>query len=129
MARRQSLVRLWVCGALLVGAATLRAQSRFEALTHEPLAGPPGLEVVTVRDHLLNGCYTLFVTRSAPLQTTAPVEPPSVADAAAERDRRLSDLSASLEKALVNNVPGSLGPDMLKYEWEGQKVQSEFDRV
>jgi hypothetical protein len=118
-----------LCALLAIG-TTLHAQARFEAMTRDAVAAVPGLEVVTIRDNAVNNCYTLFVIHPVrPAQNLDQVEPMSVEGAAAQRDHRLSELSAEFENALWAALPGTLGPDSLKYQWEGQKAQSEFERV
>jgi hypothetical protein len=127
--QRQWHVCVVTCFVLLTSGA-LGAQARFEAMSRDAVAAVPGLQVITIRDNTLNACYTLFVIDAAPpLQPLPPIETRSVQNAAAERDRRLSELSTELEKTRSTVVAGTLGPDILKYEWEGQKVQSEFERV
>jgi hypothetical protein len=58
-----------------------------------------------------------------------PGELASVDDAIVQRDRRLSDLSAEFERSLSTATPGTLGPNVLKFEWDGQKVQSDYERA
>jgi hypothetical protein len=128
--QRQWLVCIVTCFVPLTGGGALGAQARFEGMTRDGVAAVPGLQVIMVRDNTLNACYTLFVIDAAsPLQALPPIEARSVQNAAAERDRRLSELSTELEKTRSTVVAGTLGPDILKYEWEGQKAQSEFERV
>jgi hypothetical protein len=130
MLRQQRIVGIVALCALLATGRTFHAQARFEAVTHDAVPVVPGLEVVTIRDKVVNDCYTLFVIHPVrPAQNLDHVEPMSVEGAAAQRDHRLSELSAELENALRAAVPGTLGPDSLKYQWEGQKAQSEFERV
>jgi hypothetical protein len=120
---------LVVCAALAAG-VTVRAQPRFEAITRDTVAVVPGLEIVTIRDKAANACYTLFVMRPAgAVQTMGDTEFTSVEQAAARRDQRLSALSTEFEHSLATAVPGTLGPDVLKYQWEGQNVQSDFEHV
>src|SRR5436190_23974097 len=112
----RELVGIGIGCALLAGAAPVRAQARFEAVSRDAVVVLPSLEIVTVRDNALNVCYTIFMMEAPPpARTLAPVEPVAVDVAEAERDRRLSELSADLQRALVNNAPGTLGPDVLKY--------------
>lgn len=127
MTRSHRMMGIGVGAALMAG-ASLHAQARFEALTHDQVAGAPGLEIVTVRDQALKVCYTLFVIDGAPPGQGALVEP-VVDDAVAQRDRRLSDLSAEYERSLSTATPGTLGPNVLKFEWEGQKAQSDYERA
>jgi hypothetical protein len=115
--------------AVIACATSIGAQVRFEALTREPVAGAPGLEVVTIRDQALMVCYTVFVIDGAPPGQIAPSEPATFDDAVAQRDRRLSDLSSEFERSLSTAVPGTLGPNVLKFEWEGQKAQSDYERA
>jgi hypothetical protein len=116
--------------ALAADPAGLRAQGRFEAVTQDPVVAVPGLQIVTVHDHAQNVCYTVFVMRVArPLANPSRGEPTSVEDAAARRDHRLSQLSVEFQRGLPGAVPATLGSDPLRYQWEAQKIQSEFERA
>jgi len=127
--------RRWFIGlaawcVLLAGAAPIRAQVRFEVVSHDAVPIVPALEIVTVRDNTLSVCYTVFTMAAPPLvQSVAPLEPISVDAAETERDRRWSELSADLEKALVNATPGTLGPNLFTYEREAMKAQVKFEQV
>jgi hypothetical protein len=131
MWRRRSLVRLGAGFVLLAGAPPLAAQARFDAVFREPIAGLQGSEVLTIRDNAMHVCYTLFLINTAPqvVPPLAPFDALTIDSAVAQRDRRLSDLSTELERSTATTMPGTLGPNVLKYEWEGQKVQSAFDHV
>jgi hypothetical protein len=116
--------------ALLAWAPVPRAQARFEAVAHDVVPTIPGLQILTIRDNMLSACYTLFVIAPAPPTGSQPQnEPASAQDAAVQRDRQLSALSLEFERGLPGGVPATLGSDPLKYAWEGQKVQSEYERV
>lgn len=119
-----------LCVLLAAAAVERQETARFEAAGHATVTGVPGLEVVSVRDAAANSCYTLFVLRPAAL----PIAPPrggsaSIRDAATERDRRLAALAADFERGMPGAVPGTLGTDPLRYQWEGDKVQSEYERL
>ena len=123
-------VLVGVCFVLLTGGEGLRAQARFEAVTRDAVDAVPGLQVITIRDRALNACYTLFVIEAAKqVPPLPPLEMLSPDEAAAERDGRLSQLIAALEQSSSVAVPGTLGPNILQYEWEAQKAQSEFERA
>jgi hypothetical protein len=122
------LAILGICGALVTGGASLRAQARFVAVGREAVAGASGLEVVTIRDQTLAACYTVFVMEATPTQAP-PVELTSIDAALAQRDRRLADLSGELERSLATATPGTLGPNVLRFEWEGQKAQADYERA
>src|SRR5206468_3736089 len=128
--RRQVLVGSGAAAALLMGGVIVGAQSRFEPVTRDTLSALPGLQIITVRDRAQAVCYTVFMIESSRVARDAPAfAPPNVQDAAAARDRRLNELSAEFERALPGARPAMVGPDPLKYAWEGQKAQSEFERA
>ena len=130
MRRQLRIVSTGAVCVLLAGAATVRAQGRFEALSRERVAGAADVEIITVRDKTLNTCYSLFLLNTAtPALNPAQIAAPTAEDAAIERDHRLSELSTAFERARSSVVAGAPGPDWLKYQWEGQKAQNEFERV
>lgn len=118
-----------LCAFVAAGAA-VSAQSRFTVVGGgEKVAAVSGLEIVVVRDTVLNACYTLFVLRPSPQAApAAPSDAATIEQAAGERDRRLSALTAEFERGLPGGVPGTLGSNPLRYQWEGDKVQSEYER-
>ena len=66
----------------------------------------------------------------APPQTIQPPADLATLEAAAAlRDYRLQELSTEFQRALFAPVPAVPAPNTLQYEWEGQKVQSEFERA
>jgi hypothetical protein len=114
--------------AALLTASTAHAQ-RFDAARREAVAAIPGLDVIMIRDTVLNACYTLFVMEpvgesARPLRA----DPASIPDLANERDRRLAALLAEYEQSQYAAVPGFPVPNPLRYAWEGNKVQSEYER-
>lgn len=129
--RRLGRYALAVAGAV-VACATIaaggenRAQSRFTAVSRDSVAGAPGLQIVTLRDTVANACYTVFILEASP--SLGRSGSPSVEAAADDRDRQLAALIADLDRALVNAAPGTLGPNLLRYQWEGDKVQSDYER-
>src|SRR5262245_24461380 len=130
MWRRQWLGMVGAGLALLAWVMPIGAQGRFDAVTREPIGGLQGSEVLTIRDNVMKVCYTLFVlSPTAPAQPAAPFESITLESAITQRDRRLTDLSSELERSMATAVPGTLGPNVLKYEWEGQKVHSAFDQI
>ena len=124
---RASRIVAGVLCALLAGGAAIAAETRFEVSSRETVAAVPGLQIVTVRDNVLKACYTLFIVEPVRQAGTATRTESTVPEAAAERDRQLSALSADYERALVAAMPGTLGPNALRYEWEGDKVQSDYE--
>src|SRR5262252_9410169 len=48
--------------SLWLGPTWLSAQNRFEALKQDTIPEVPGLRIITVRDTLLDTCYTLFMS-------------------------------------------------------------------
>jgi hypothetical protein len=130
MAKQQWLVSVLASCVMVAGATSVQAQARFEALTRDVLPVLPGLEIVTIRDNALQVCYTLFMmTAPSAAPAQAQIPPPSVQDAEAERDRRLSELTADLDRTQTTATPGTIPPDRLRYEWEAMKAQSELERV
>lgn len=124
---RQGLLGM-LC-ALLVSAPAL-AQTRFEVTGREGVGALPGLQIFAVRDSLLSTCYTLFIMDTArqPANQARP-EPPSILEAASERDRRLDQLSTDFDRAVSTTLPGMISPSSLRYQWEGAKIQSDYERV
>lgn len=125
----KAIAGVLLCVALTGGAA--RGQpGRFEAAGHDVVAALPGLEIVTVRDAAADRCYTLFVLRpTAPPVAARRDGGTTIEDAASARDRRLAALAAEFERGLPGAVPSTLGSDPLRYQWEGDKVQSEYERL
>src|SRR5215471_10211601 len=86
-------VCLWaLCGALLLTSSSLSAQNRFEALKQDTIPGVGGLRIITVRDTLLDACYTLFMTESTAANFVP--EPPPIDDARQQSIQRLRDAAA-----------------------------------
>ena len=99
-------------------------------VTRDALSAVPGLQIITIRDSVQEACYVLFMiegARSATIQPQADLA--NLEAAAARRDSRLQELSTSFEHALYAPIPAVPAPNMLKYEWEGQKAQSAFDQA
>lgn len=115
--------------ALLTAGAIAREQTRFEPTAREPVAAVPGLEVVTLRDAAANACYTLFIMRpDIRAGIPAPTDAATLRELAGARDRTLAMLSEQFERGQYGGVPGNLGANPLRYQWEGDKVQSEYER-
>jgi hypothetical protein len=125
----QRFVRFGLWCAILAAAPAPQAQARFEAVGRDAVAGGPGLEIITIRDNASNTCYALFTTAAVGGVDLSTIDPAAVQGAAAERDRRLADLAHGLEHSLATAVPAILGANVLKYEWEGQKAQADFEHV
>jgi hypothetical protein len=115
---------------LLAGGTDIRAQGRFTAVARSDVESVPRLQIVTIRDTVQQACYIVFMTGGAPKTSGAPRgEPPPLEDPTAVRDRRLQELSTEFERALYASMPGTLGPNTFKFQWEGQKVLGEFERA
>jgi hypothetical protein len=135
--RAQTHVIAGALCAMAAAATALQAQARFEILSRDAVAvspaqavAVPGLQIVTVRDNAIGACYTVFVMDPPRSAESAPrVDTSSVDAAAARRDRQLADLTGEFDRALASPTPGTLGPSSLRYELEGQKIQSDFDRT
>ena len=136
-----------LCGALLLTPCSLSAQNRFEALRQETIPGVAGLRVITVRDTVLDACYTLFMTESASAAEIAPPPPidderqqsiQRLRDAAALHDEQVSQLKAQFADrtgltpeearipglAVARNI--SLGDSLVRYETERMRVDGLF---
>jgi hypothetical protein len=119
------------CVALLhsVGfSAPLTAQARFHVIAHERIDQVGGLRIVEILDTLNGTCMTLFVTDGfARIRDDDAAGPETVRQAAADRDRRLAELSVDFTAAASRlQTPGTLAPDPLPYHWEAQNVQTEY---
>ena len=138
--------------AVLLMSASPSAQRRFEALKQETIPEVAGLRIITVRDTLLNTCYTLFMMDSpVASDANAPSEPPiddarrqsmqRLRDAAARHDREVSDLRSQFAwKTGVTpemaRIPGlivekniALGDYLVRYEADRLRVDSEYESV
>ena len=127
-ARATIRIAAWGAAVVLAASAPAHAQ-RFTAVGREAVTAIPGLEIVTLRDAVLNVCYTLFMLE--PTLQPSPVTIPdsrSLQELADERDRRLAALLAEHERQQYAPVPGFV-PNSLRYAWEGTRVQGEFDRA
>jgi hypothetical protein len=136
-----------LCGALLLTPSLLSAQNRFEALKQDMIPGVAGLRVITVRDTVLDACYTLFVTEpaSAPVYAQAPPIDSEqqqaiqrLRDAAALHDEQVSQLKAQFANrtgltpeearipglAVARNI--SLADYLVRYEAERMRVDGLF---
>jgi hypothetical protein len=136
--------------ALWLSQSAPSAQSRFEALKQDTIPEVPGLRIITVRDTLLDTCYTLFM--SEPTGTTGLIAPPPIDDArqqaiqrlrdAGERhDQQVGSLKAQFEAKTgltpeMARVPGlavarniSLADYLVRYEAERLKVDTEYDGI
>lgn len=117
-----------VAAAVLADSPALLAQ-RFDSVKRETVTAIPGLDVVTIRDTVLNACYTLFILEPVVQPArSAPADARSVQDLAQERDRQLAALIAEYERSQYATVPGFPVPNPLRYAWEGDRVQSEYER-
>jgi hypothetical protein len=138
-----------LCLALLLTPSSLSAQNRFEALKQDTIPGVGGLRIITVRDTLLDACYTLFMTESSTADTGAPSAPPiddarqqsiqRLRDAAALHDERISELKAQFETKTgltpeMARIPGlavarnvSLGDYLVRYEVERMRVDGLYE--
>src|SRR5262249_60191605 len=72
-----------LCAVLLPNASSVSAQSRFEALKQETVPQVAGLRIITLRDTLLDSCYTLFMME--PVGPAAGPPPPPPVDEARQQ--------------------------------------------
>lgn len=127
MRTRRMIAFLAMAALCAFAAAGLRAQGRFEVRARERVAAVAGLEIITVHDAALDACYTMFVLQPQGQTLPAPTGRTNLQEAAVERDRRLAALNAEFERGLSGGVPATLGSNPLKYTWEGDKVQSDYE--
>jgi hypothetical protein len=130
-ARTRRAIALGACVALLhsIGfPAAVTAQARFHVIAHERIDHVGGLRIVEILDTLNGTCMTLFVTDGfARIRDDDTAGPETANQAAADRDRRLAELSVDFTAAASHlQTPGTLAPDPLPYHWEAQKVQTEY---
>lgn len=120
-------VMLW---AVAVGGAQQRTPGRFVAVTQDALPAMPGLQVVTIRDSVQDACYVLFVMEGEhPASSGDQGEPPpTLAAATALRDAKLQQLGVEFERTQYPIAAG-IPPNPLKFVWEGQKIQNDFERA
>lgn len=77
---------LLLCLVVVGPELTVRAQGRFELLTHDVISQVPGLSIYTIRDKQRSVCYALFTMersasgQPAPLAVPSPPPPPPPAD-------------------------------------------------
>jgi hypothetical protein len=114
---------------LVISSRGLEGQTRFEAVSRDNVAAIPELQVVAVRDGVLNVCYTLFIMQPSQPAGPASSEAASISEAARERDQRLSALTTEFERGISGGVPATIGSNPLKYQWEGDKVQSDYEHL
>ena len=127
MSWRSSITIANVLLALCFGVGSVAAGSRFQAIAFESVPELPGLQVVTIRDNVSNACYTAFVTASTISREEAPrIEAIDIERAAAARDRRLAELSASYQSQVWTVTPGIPPPNTMQYDWEAQQAQTAF---
>jgi len=142
--------------ALLLGCSLwlaptwLSSQNRFEALKQDTIPEVPGLRIITVRDTLLDTCYTLFMSEPSSVDIGVPAPPidderqqaiQRLRDAAERHDREVGDLKAQFESKTgltpeMARVPGlavakniSLADYLVRYETERLRVDTEYDGV
>jgi hypothetical protein len=137
---------------VLLLSASPSAQRRFEALKQDTIPEVAGLKIITVRDTLLNTCYTLFMMESpVAADANAPSEPPiddakrqslqRLRDAAVRHDREVSELRTQFEwkngvSPEMARIPGlvvekniALGDSLVRYEADRLRVDSEYESV
>jgi hypothetical protein len=121
-------------GAVLMAAAVAAgavqdagAQQRFVLVGSEPQLALPGLEIVTIRDTVQDACYLLFVVKGRPAGLEQ--APLALEAAKAERDRKLAALAGQFDRAQYTPAPGVPQASPLRYEWEAQKAQSDYERA
>ena len=140
-----------LCGALLATVPSLSAQSRFEALKQDTVPEVAGLRVITLRDTLLDACYTLFMMEPVGPPAGAPQAPPidearqqaidRIRDAAERHDQQVAELSLQFQSKTgltpeMARIPGlavarnvSLADYLVKYDVERMKADSEYEGV
>ena len=115
--------------AIATAPVSLQAQTRFTMLSRETVSLMPTLEVITIRDAAQDSCYQLFtIDLSPPSSNRVAIQPTDVAEAAARRDRRLVELSRAYEQSF-GSLYVATPANILPYQFEAQKIQSEFERV
>jgi hypothetical protein len=129
-ARRVIGLVAWVALVLHpTGSSTpLMAQARFHVIAHERIDQVGGLQIVEIRDALHDSCVTLFVVDGfARLREGEAGTRETVDQAAADRDRRLAELSVDFTaRSRRLETPGTAGPNPLAYDWAAQNVQFEY---
>jgi hypothetical protein len=117
-------------GALVADGTPVAAQGRFKAIAREAVAVTPHLQIVTVLDTVQSACYLLFVIEpDPPAGRHFDAARTDVQSAVTLRDRRLAELNDAYEQGFRTLYPGTPPLSVLRFEWEGWKVQSEYERV
>jgi hypothetical protein len=112
------------------GSAPVVAQERFTLFSREVISTSPSLQVIGVRDAAQDSCYLIFVIEtSRPPVDRLIVQPSDVAAAASLRDHRLTELNHLYETRGFGSLYAGIPANMLPYEFEAQKIQSEFERA
>jgi len=116
--------------AMLVHCVPTAAQGRFTLQSHEVISTSPNLQVIGVRDAAQDSCYLIFVieTSFSPLDRLI-VQPSDVAAAAVLRDQRLAELNHIYETRGFGSQYVGTPANVMPYQFEAQKIQSEFERV
>ena len=86
--------------------------------------------IVTILDTVQDACYLLFQVE--PKRTAVrrfDSTPSDVQSAAAVRDHQLAELNDTYEQGFKSLYPGTPPLSLLRFQWEGWKVQNEYDRV
>ena len=140
-----------LCSVLLLATSSLSAQSRFEALKQDTIAEVAGLRIITVRDTLLNTCYTLFMMAPVAVAANAPAAPPPdearqqaierIRQAAELHDQQVAELKLQFQSKTgltpeMARIPGlavarnvSLADYLVRYEVERMKSDSLYESV
>jgi hypothetical protein len=127
MSMQASTVGLVLLGAMLTGSVSL-APARFTAISTDAVA--PNLRVVTVLDAGQNSCYLLFVSEpSRPVAHRSDTAGSDLNHATTSRDRQLAALADAHERSFKSEYPGTTPISPLRFEWEGWKILSEYERV
>jgi len=137
-----------LCGVLLLlTPSSLSAQNRFEALKQDTIPGVGGLRIITVRDTVLDACYTLFMTEAPPIAEDQ--LPPPIDEARQQSIQRLRDAAAWHEEQVgalrsqfesrtgltpeMARIPGlavarnvSLADYLVRYEVERMRVDGMY---
>jgi hypothetical protein len=116
--------------AMLAGSPPAIAQGRFTVVSRDVVATSPNLQVIGVRDNAQDSCYLIFVIEtSLPPVDRLIVQPSDVAAAAALRDHRLAELNQIYETRGFGSQYVGTPANVMPYQFEAQKIQSEFERV
>jgi hypothetical protein len=114
----------------MLTASGVMAQGRFTLVSREVISTSPTLQVIGVRDAAQDSCYLIFVIEaSLPPADRLIVQPSDVVAAATLRDNRLAELNHIYETRGFGSQYVGTPANVMPYQFEAQKIQSEFERV